>query len=241
MIMRTGGTFFRIILLLGWLCLDCGLGVADVGTHQGKSIFVWPSKSQVPSSREARKAALAEQIRQYSQLTGNMRRVRHEPLDGFWDQRKLRLSRMKGTGCNCVRKNLVEKLFSNPLGGYFQYGNCGEGAVVTICLAKHYGFAKKDVLHCQNRYKTVTPGERIPRIKHQFGLLRDGDTWCLLDRWNRFQGGLKLVPIMEGRKHLSSPHDRSRKLYLLTTPNGGSFFAGPRASEQVEVKGPTFW
>jgi hypothetical protein len=169
-----------------------------------------------------------------------MRTAPRHPNDPFWAARKRVVEHIMPRNCDGVRRTLVEKLFPESMSGYYQYGNCGEGAVVTICLAKHFGFPKQDVLHCQNRYKTSSPNE-VPRIKHQFGLLRLGDTWGLLDRWNRFQTGLRLEPIIENGKHLRAVHDPSRKLYRLTTPNGGNFFAGPRVSEEIEAKEPTYW
>ena len=228
------------LLLLVWIggLLSAGSARADVGTHKGTSIFVWPGKG--PADLEPRKKALAEQISQYSRLAGNMNRAPRGTSDPFWAERKKMLATLHPNTCDCIRKKLVETFFEKPLDGFYQYGNCGEGALVTICLAKHYGFAKSDILHCQNRYKSKDPNT-APRLKHQFGVLRIGDSWYLLDRWNRFQGGLKLEPIMKDGRHLRSKWDSTRKLYRLTTPSGGNFFAGARVSEEIEAKSPTHW
>jgi len=217
-----------------------GSARADVGQHNGRSIFVWPSKAAAGADVESRKRALAEQIAQYSRLAGSMRSAPRHPNDPFWANRKKIVENILPRNCDGVRRTLVEKLFKDSMSGFYQYGNCGEGAVVTICLAKQFGFPKQDVLHCQNRYKTSNPDE-VPRIKHQFGVLRLGDTWGLLDRWNRFQTGLKLEPIIVNGQHARAKHDPTRKLYRLTTPSGGNFFAGARVSEEIEAKVPTYW
>jgi hypothetical protein len=227
--------------LLSWTAaslLAAGSAWADVGTYRGTSVFVWPTK--IPDGLDARKAALGEQISQYSRLAGNMNRAPRAVSDPFWAERKKLLDSLRPNNCDCIRKKLVETYMKQPLDGYYQYGNCGEGALVSICLAKQYGFQKSDILHCQNRYKAKDPNVE-PQLKHQFGLLKLGDSWYLLDRWNRFQGGLRLEPIMKDGRQLRSKWDSSRKLYRLTTPSGGNFFAGARVSEEIEAKEPTYW
>jgi hypothetical protein len=222
------------------LALFCpAIASADIGTHKGRKIFVWPGKVTETSDVEALKKELAKQIRQYSRYVASYRRAPAAPNHPLWQARKDRIRKMR-RGCAGVRKTLVDTLFEESISGYYQYGNCGEGALVTICLAKHYGFPKKDVLHCQNRFKRSKPGE-APKIKHQFGLLRIGDTWCLLDRWNRFQDGLKLEPIIRNGRHAVAEHDKTRKLYRLTTPRGGNFFTSARASEEIEARPPPYW
>lgn len=211
---------------------------ADVGEHKGTRIFRWPAPP--PTDLEGRKKALGEQISQYSKLAGHMKNASRSPSDPFWAERKKLIASIWPCDCNGVRKTLIDTLFKESMDGFYQYGNCGEGAIVTICLAKHYGFAKSDILHCQNRYKS-TDATKPPRLKHQFGVLRIGDSWYLLDRWNRFQGGLKLEPIIRDGKHARAQWDPTRKLYKLTTPSGGNFFAGARVSEEIEAKEPTYW
>jgi len=230
------GSIAILVVLLGTILTTSS--PADIGEHQGTKIFVWPGKA--PSDLEAKKRALGEQISQYSRLAGHMKNAPRSPSDPFWAERKKLIASIWPGDCSGVKKTLIDRLFKKPIDGFYQYGNCGEGAIVTICLAKHYGFPKSDVLHCQNRYKTSNP-DAVPRLKHQFGVLRIGDSWYLLDRWNRFQGGLKLEPIVKDGKHLRSKWDSSRKLYRLTTPSGGNFFAGARVSEEIEVKEPTYW
>lgn len=227
-----------LLSLLALITLLAAPARADVGEHRGAKIYVWPGKG--PSDLEGRKKALGEQISQYSRLAGHMKNAPRSPSDPFWAERKKLIASIWPCDCNGVRKTLIDHLFERSMDGYYQYGNCGEGAIVTICLAKHYGFAKTDVLHCQNRYKSNDPAKE-PRLKHQFGLLRIGDSWYLLDRWNRFQGGLKLEPIMKDGKHQRAKWDPTRKLYRLTTPSGGNFFAGARVSEEIEAKAPTYW
>lgn len=227
----------RSILALALALLLPAFAAADLGAHNGKKIFLWPGKAA--GDVDTRKKELAEQIRQYSRYVASYRTAPVRSNHPLWQARKDRIQKMR-RGCDGVRKNLVDILLEESLSGFYQYGNCGEGALVTICLAKHFGFPKEDVMHCQNRYKTSGPGE-TPRIKHQFGLLRVGDTWCLLDRWNRFQCGLRLEPILRDGRHATAEHDRSRKLYRLTTPNGGNFFAGPRVSEEIEARPPAYW
>ncbi len=212
---------------------------ADIAEYRGTKVYVWPGK--VSGDLESRKQQLAEQIAQYSRLAGSMRSAPRQPHDPFWTNRRRVVEGIQPRNCQGVRKILVDSYLPESVSGYFQYGNCGEGAVVAICLAKHYGFPKSDVLHCQNRYRNLFDEQGVPRIKHQFGVLRMGDTWCLLDRWNRFQGGLRLEPIIENGKHLRAEHDPERLLYHLTTPNGGNFFAGARVSEEIEAREPTLW
>ncbi len=212
---------------------------ADTGVHQGRKIFVWPAKNTAKDV-ETRLKLLGEQIKQYSTLAGSMRTARRGVSDPFWDWRKGRFREIRRKTCPCVQKVLVDTMLEPSMNGYYQYGNCGEGSMVTICLAKHYGFSRKDILHCQNRYKSAQPG-KPPRIKHQFGVLRVGNEWYLLDRWNKFQGGLKLTPILKNGRHATAEHDSNRKLYLLTTPKGGSFFAGANVSEEIEARSPPYW
>jgi hypothetical protein len=228
------GLLLAILLLVCWPRIGC----ADIGEHKGTKIFLWPGKT--PTDLENRKKALGEQISQYSKLAGHMKNAPRSPSDPFWAERKKLIASIWPCDCNGVRKTLIDTLFKQSMDGFYQYGNCGEGAIVTICLAKHYGFQKADILHCQNRYKSSDP-TKAPRLKHQFGVLRIGDSWYLLDRWNRFQGGLKLEPIIRDGKHARAQWDATRKLYRLTTPSGGNFFAGARVSEEIEAKEPTYW
>jgi len=110
---------------------------ADVGEHQGTKIFVWPGK--VPGDLEAKKRSLGEQISQDSRLAGHMKNAPRSPSDPFWAERKKLIASIWPSDCSGVKKTLIDRLFKKPIDGYYQYGNCGEGAIVTICLAKHYG------------------------------------------------------------------------------------------------------
>jgi len=153
----------------------------DKGQHQGQEVFTWPAPGEVIHRDYER---LKELMTQYSQLVGTSRNPDFQGTSGEFAWRLP--GGIRDNQWACVKKagpfgsdkwcEAVVDQFVNrfvPSGSkYRQYGNCGEGARVGVCLAKRAGFRDDEIKLCE------------ATADHVFAIVKRDPKWCVLERWD---------------------------------------------------------
>jgi hypothetical protein len=160
------------------------LSLSGQPATDGKARFCWPAAGEVIDRDYAR---LGQLMTEYATLVGTC--LNRDP-DGpgeeeFLENRQfsgmeivdgLRLGGLKGM-CEAVVDELVKTTYEGSK--FCQYGNCGEGALIGVCLALRSGFQTNEIRYC-----------RAGKV-HVFGMVYKNprEKWCVMDRWDVVQRG----------------------------------------------------
>lgn len=144
-----------------------------------KKRFCWPSPEE-NMSRDFDKLGVS--MSHYATLVGTCLKRKPANLgEEIWCSSRIgRFGRIKESFrrsglkemCTTVIKEFVDPSYPNS--DFCQYGNCGEGALIGVCLALRADFKTNEIRHC------------ISENDHAFSMVyRDAsEKWCILDRWD---------------------------------------------------------
>lgn len=151
------------------------------GLSDANIVFRWP-KAQEVSTLDG----LAKHVTLYSDQVGT---CLHRKPEGagerewcatrtdrwrmVWESRDTSFSAM----CSEIVKQFVKTTYTGS--EHCQYGNCGEGGHIFMCMAAHGGFSRKHIYNCSSKND------------HNFSILWAGSEkkYCVLDRWDIISKG----------------------------------------------------